>query len=131
MIPMCSTPTMNLENCNCLGTRNNNIWSRYEKIGHEPIVCVNEFVTRSKMARLKTLWMKINRQKKRRIFRSSSPLFLYDHCSYLQNFDDGSVDPDNFSRSFSARFAAPSSKISEKNIEVMDDEDISEIDDES
>jgi len=132
MLPMCSTPyTMNLENCNCLGTINNNIWSSYEKIGHDPIVCVNEFVTRSKMERLKTLWKKINRQNKRRMFRSSSHVFLYDHCSYLLNFDDGSIDPENFSRSFSARFAAPPSKIFEKNIEVMDDEDILEIDDES
>ena len=58
-------------------------------------------------------------------------MFLYDHCSYLQNFDDGSIDPDNLSRSFSARFAAPTSKIFEKNIEVMDDEDILETDHES
>ncbi|RHN58628.1 hypothetical protein MtrunA17_Chr4g0004411 [Medicago truncatula] len=131
MIPMCSTPyTMNLDNCNCLGTRNN-IWSRYEKIGHEPIVCVNEFVTRTKMTRLKTLWKKINRQKKRRIFRSSSPVFLYDRCSYLQNFDDGYIDPDNFSRSLSARFATPPSKIFVKNIDLMDDRDMLEIDDES
>ena len=44
----------------------------------------------------------------------------YDPTSYLQNFDDGySTDQDNVSRSFSARFAAPS-KIFGK-IEVMDD----------
>jgi len=60
-------------------------------------------------------------------------VFLYDPSSYLQNFDDGcySTDPDNFSRSFSARFAAPPSKIFEKNIEViLNDEDILEINNE-
>ncbi|AES86634.2 hypothetical protein MTR_4g012330 [Medicago truncatula] len=112
--------TMELENCNCLSSRNNCIWSSYERIGNDPIVCANEF-------------MKIKKAKKRRIFRRSSPVFLYDPCSYLQNFDDGcySIDPDNFSRSFSARFAGPPSKIFQKNIEVMDGEEIVEINDES
>ncbi|WJX48882.1 hypothetical protein P8452_35386 [Trifolium repens] len=98
---------MELEtNCNCLGTINN-MWSNYERIGNEGIVCVNEFVIRMKIRKLKK-------------------------CSYLQNFDDGySNDPDDFSRSFSARFAAPPSKIFVKNIEVIiDDEEILEINDE-
>jgi hypothetical protein len=87
-------------------------------------------MTRMKITSLKTLWKKIKREKKRRSFRSSSRVFVYDPSSYLQNFDDGySTDPDNVSRSFSARFAAPS-KIFEKNIDVMDDEEILEIIDE-
>jgi hypothetical protein len=122
---------MNLENINCLSTRNNSIFSSYERIGYDPIVCVNELMTRMKITSLKTLWKKIKREKKRRSFRSStSRVFVYDPSSYLQNFDDGySTDPDNVSRSFSARFAAPS-KIFEKNIDVMDDEEILEIIDE-
>ncbi|KAG4978959.1 hypothetical protein HKD37_13G038663 [Glycine soja] len=55
-------------------------------------------------------WRKIKREKTR-LF-SSSPAVLhvqYDPSSYSQNFDDGySIDPDNLSRSFSARFAVPS-----------------------
>jgi hypothetical protein len=123
---------MDLENCNCLCSRNNCIWSSYERIGYDPIVCVNEFMSKLKIKRLKNLWKKIKREKKMRIFRSSSPVFLYDPSSYLQNFDDGySNDPDDFSRSFSARFAAPPSKIFVKNIEVIiDDEEILEINDE-
>ena len=115
--------TMNLENCHCLSTirSNSNLsWSSYERIGYDPIVCVNELVTRLKMGSWKALWRKIKRER-RRFFRPS-PVFhvQYDPTSYLQNFDDGySTDPDNVSRSFSARFAAPS-KIFGK-IEVMDD----------
>ncbi|CAL5210677.1 unnamed protein product [Lathyrus oleraceus] len=119
---------MNLEICNCLSTRSNSICSSYD-----PIVRINEFVPRSmKITKLKTLWRKINRKKKRNIFRSSSQSDRVCPSSYLQNFDDGySTDPDNISRSFSARFAAPS-KIFEMNvIEVLDDEDRLEINDES
>jgi len=133
MPSMSSTPyTMELENCNCLSSRNNCIWSSYERIGNDPIVCVNEFMARMKITSLKKLWKKIKKEKKRRIFRATPPVFLYDPSSYVQNFDDGcySTDPENFSRSFSARFAAPPSKIFEKNIKVMDDEDILEINDE-
>src|SRR3954469_11465531 len=92
MISRLSTPynnIMDVENCNCLGSRNRNIWSSYERIGHDPIVCVNEFMSKINIARLKTLWRKIKREKKRRVFRTSSPVFLYDPSSYLQNFDDG------------------------------------------
>ncbi|XP_058732557.1 uncharacterized protein LOC131604081 [Vicia villosa] len=123
---------MDVENCNCLGSRNRNILSSYERIGHDPIVCANEFMSKINIARLKTLWRKIKREKKRRILRCSSPVFLYDPSSYLQNFDDGYFnDPDHFSVSFSARFAASHSKMFVKNIEVMNDEEIVEMNDES
>jgi len=133
MPPMSSTSyTMDLDNCNCLGSRNKSIWSSYDRIGNDPIECVNELMARMKIASLKKLWKKIKKEKKRRIFRSPSPVFLYDSSSYLQNFDDGySTDPDNFSRSFSARFAAPPSKICKMNFEVMDYEEILEINEES
>lgn len=119
---------MNLENYHYLVTTNNCTCSTYERIGYDPIMCANEFVTRMKITSWKTkLWRKIKKEK-RRFFRSS-PIFRvqYDPNSYLQNFDDGySTDPDNVSRSFSARFAAPS-KIFEK-IQVMDDGELEIID---
>ncbi|XP_058732552.1 uncharacterized protein LOC131604076 [Vicia villosa] len=118
---------MDVENCDCLGSRNNCIWSSYERIGNDPIVCVNEFMSKIKIGKLKILWRKIKRQIKRRILKPSSPLFLYDPSSYLQNFDDGYSNDDDFSRSFSARFATPSSKIFKKNIELIIDEEIMEI----
>ncbi|CAL5210684.1 unnamed protein product [Lathyrus oleraceus] len=118
---------MDLENCDCLGSRNNCIWSSYERIGSDPIVCVNEFMSKIKIPRLKTLWRKIKRENKRRIFRSSSPVFLYDSSSYLQNFDDGYSNNDDFSSSFSARYATPTSKIFKKNTELKFDEEITEI----
>ena len=120
--------TMNLENCHCLSIRNNCSWPSYERLGYDPIVCVNEFATKLKIACWRTLWRKIKREK-RRFFNSSAVVHAqYDPNSYLQNFDDGySTDPDNFSRSFSARFAMPS-KIFEKN-EVMEGVEELEIND--
>src|SRR4051812_47354619 len=117
---------MNVENCNCLSSRNYCIWSSYERIGNDPIVCVNEFMSKINIARLKTLWRKIKREIKRTILKPSSPVFLYDPSSYLQNFDDGYSNDDDFSRSLSARFATPSSNIFNKNNAVMDDEEIME-----
>ncbi|XP_058732555.1 uncharacterized protein LOC131604080 [Vicia villosa] len=123
---------MDVENCNCLGSRNINLWSSYERIGNDPIICVNKFMSKIKIARLKTLWKKIKRERKMKIFRSSSPVFLYDPNSYMQNFDDGYFnDPDHFSVSFSARFAAPRSQMFVKNIEMTNDEEILEINHES
>ncbi|CAK8574745.1 unnamed protein product [Lathyrus sativus] len=119
---------MEVENCNCLGSRNNNIWSSYERIGHDPIVCVNEFMSKIKIVKLKNLWRKIKREKKMKNFKSSSSVYLYDPYSYLQNFDDGYFnDPEYFSVSFSARFAAPNTKMFVKNIQVRNDEEILEI----
>ncbi|KAI4355659.1 hypothetical protein L6164_004408 [Bauhinia variegata] len=101
---------MNLENGHCLGsTRSHNNSPSYARIGYEPVLCINEFATRLKMPCWRALWRKIKKEKKR--FFSSSPEFhfQYDPNSYSHNFDDGySTDPDNVSRSFSARFAVPS-----------------------
>lgn len=61
-------------------------------------------------AKWEILWKKIrkgdyNDQKKSNLKSSS-----YDQISYAQNFDHGTAwqEPDNLSRSFSARFAHPS-----------------------
>ncbi|KAH0448788.1 hypothetical protein IEQ34_022588 [Dendrobium chrysotoxum] len=68
-------------------------------------------LTLGRLFQWKGLWRKILR-KKRRIFDSSSPTTLsnvsYDFETYAQNFDEGAaaVEPENLSRSFSARFAA-------------------------
>ncbi|KAG1330059.1 hypothetical protein COCNU_02G000270 [Cocos nucifera] len=56
-------------------------------------------------------WRRIIKEK-RRILNSASPMHApYDPYTYAQNFDEGSasVEPENLSRSFSARFAVPSS----------------------
>ncbi|KAE8724480.1 Golgin subfamily A member 4 [Hibiscus syriacus] len=63
----------------------------------------------------RTFWKKFTRRKK--IF--TSPVGLqasYDPDEYSQNFDQGTgwAEPDNLSRSFSARFADPS-RISRRN----------------
>lgn len=72
--------------------------------------------------RLRGLWRKIVREKKRILLCTTGCVPVggssavaasrepYDAYSYAQNFDDGAawVEPDNLSRSFSARFAVPS-----------------------
>ncbi|CAL4958617.1 unnamed protein product [Urochloa decumbens] len=72
----------------------------------------------SARARLRGLWRRIMREKKRILLCSigcvpaAAPPHRepYDAYSYAQNFDDGAawVEPENLSRSFSARFAVPS-----------------------
>ncbi|OVA12045.1 hypothetical protein BVC80_1487g14 [Macleaya cordata] len=70
-------------------------------------------VTRSSSKqRWRVIWRRIKKEKKK-IFNSTltSPVQVsYDPYSYLKNFDQGSAcsEPDNLSRSFSARFADPS-----------------------
>lgn len=72
-------------------------------------------MTRLKIPSWTTFWRKIKREKRRLFSASPAVHAQYDPNSYSQNFDDGySNDPDNVSRSFSARFAVPS-KIFEKN----------------
>lgn len=67
--------------------------------------------TRSVTARLRELWRKIVKEK-RKILKSvsGSACEAYDPDSYAQNFDEGSAsaEPENLSRSFSARFAVTS-----------------------
>ncbi|MCD7453565.1 hypothetical protein HAX54_021362 [Datura stramonium] len=61
------------------------------------------------------IWRKMKKEKKKLFERSNSKSlmrpFTYDPNSYSQNFDQGSsvlADSQDFSRSFSARFAVPS-----------------------
>ncbi|KAL6584685.1 hypothetical protein OROMI_003974 [Orobanche minor] len=69
-------------------------------------------IRRSKTPIWTQLWRKMKREKKRMFSYSNSTKSTYDEYTYSQNFDQGSVwasvDPDDLSRSFSARFAAPS-----------------------
>ncbi|KAJ1282271.1 hypothetical protein BS78_03G039100 [Paspalum vaginatum] len=73
----------------------------------------------SARARLRGLWRRIMREKRRILLCTTGCVPAppppphrepYDAYSYAQNFDDGAawVEPDNLSRSFSARFAVPS-----------------------
>ncbi|KAH7846585.1 hypothetical protein Vadar_015747 [Vaccinium darrowii] len=64
------------------------------------------------------LWRKIKRDKrsarKKKKSNSNSPVSLYDHDTYLQNFEEEPrwMEPDILCRSFSARFADPSRTLS-------------------
>ncbi|KAI3802696.1 hypothetical protein L1987_30837 [Smallanthus sonchifolius] len=57
-------------------------------------------------------WRKMKKEKKKKKVKgvSNSTQFSYDPCEYAQNFDQGLMlnDHDDLSRSFSARFAVPS-----------------------
>ncbi|KAF5816969.1 hypothetical protein HanXRQr2_Chr02g0047661 [Helianthus annuus] len=55
------------------------------------------------------LWSKMKKEKK-------NTHFSYDPCEYAQNFDEGLMvnDYDDLSRSFSARFAVPSTVVFDK-----------------
>ncbi|KAK4280870.1 hypothetical protein QN277_012432 [Acacia crassicarpa] len=71
--------------------------------------------SRSGKMKWRMLWMKFKKEKKRLLHQSSTTSSLhnipyYDPHTYSQNFDQGIAldDPDNLSRSFSARFADPS-----------------------
>ncbi|GMI91835.1 hypothetical protein HRI_002852800 [Hibiscus trionum] len=70
-----------------------------------PSINVLAVTTNSKLPMWRLLWRKLMREKKKKLMVVS-----YDPHSYAQNFDQGliSADPDDFSRSFSARFAVPS-----------------------
>lgn len=75
------------------------------------------FVSFRSKKKASAMWRLIWRKMKKNLFecrsnsKSSSMRFSYDPNSYSQNFDQGSsvlVDTQEFSRSFSARFAVPS-----------------------
>ena len=64
------------------------------------------------------LWRKIKRDKKK-VFSSSITMEgIYDPETYSKNFDQGTgwLEPDNYFRSFSARFADPSRILSPKHL---------------
>ncbi|CAJ1955206.1 unnamed protein product [Sphenostylis stenocarpa] len=115
--------TMSLENCHSVhDKKNKRSWSSYVRIFCTPFVCVDNLMTRFKIPNWTTFWRKIKREKSRLFNASPAVLVQYDPNSYSQNFDDGySNDPDNLSRSFSARFAVPS-KIFDKGETVCNGE---------
>ncbi|XVF48488.1 hypothetical protein PTKIN_Ptkin03bG0194600 [Pterospermum kingtungense] len=95
------------------------IWNR-QSSSRETIKLGRSNTQRGKDDRSKpkwtTFWKKFTRKK---IFTNSSPVAFqasYDPDEYSQNFDQGTgwAEPDNLSRSFSARFADPS-RISRRN----------------
>ncbi|XP_050232931.1 uncharacterized protein LOC126681432 [Mercurialis annua] len=99
---------------------------RYDRINVSFNVLVNREPKSSSAPIWRSLWRKIMREKKRLFDCSSSSAdrmhFSYDAYNYSQNFDQGSSmwsDPDNVSRSFSARFAVPA-RIFEKSTAMVD-----------
>lgn len=98
--------------CNS-GNQNMCCCQSYVKRGYDRALSFNGLITGSKTPRWRLLWRKIKRDKKRIFDCSSGGTDVhvpYDPYTYSQNFDQGYVwaDPDNASRSFSARFAVPS-----------------------
>ncbi|KAJ0977836.1 hypothetical protein J5N97_013310 [Dioscorea zingiberensis] len=67
-------------------------------------------IVRSSPSRWRGLWRRIVKGRRRILNLSARAHVPYDAYSYAQNFDDGSawIEPENLSRSFSARFADPS-----------------------
>ncbi|XP_060670492.1 uncharacterized protein LOC107404700 [Ziziphus jujuba] len=107
---------MKLNNCcSSSNSRNSSIRNYVRRSGYGSSVSFGAVAASSKMIvmpRWRMLWIKIKKEKKR-LFDCSTytPVHLpYDPYTYAQNFDQGSnwADPDNLSRSFSARFAVPS-----------------------
>jgi hypothetical protein len=86
--------------------------SNYEELDQ-----LDDVSTRSaRGSKLCGLWRKIVREKRRTQRKpGNAGLVSYDPYSYAQNFDDGPTweEPDNLSRSFSARFAVPSRVLEE------------------
>lgn len=74
---------------------------------------VTDYPPTTSSRRWRGIWRRIVKGK-RRIFDSSAPAQEpYDAYTYAQNFDEGSawIEPENLSRSFSARFAVPPSML--------------------
>uniref|UniRef100_A0A5K1DVW5 Uncharacterized protein n=1 Tax=Nymphaea colorata TaxID=210225 RepID=A0A5K1DVW5_9MAGN len=63
----------------------------------------------SRIMAWRVLWRKIKKERCRIFNHSNHVSGAYDPYTYAQNFDHGSAsfEPDNLSRSFSARFAGP------------------------
>ncbi|XVE71075.1 hypothetical protein DITRI_Ditri10aG0121000 [Diplodiscus trichospermus] len=96
------------------------VWNRQNSV-RETIKLGRSNTQRSRDDRSKPKWMtfwKKFRRERKKIFSSSPVAFQasYDPDEYTQNFDQGTgwAEPDNLSRSFSARFADPS-RISRRN----------------
>ncbi|MCL7033348.1 hypothetical protein MKW94_028919 [Papaver nudicaule] len=97
--------------------------SEYDELSSfniRPVVVVSN---RSRTPRWRLLWRRIKREKNKFFYSSSSSRYVqktrqvqYDPYTYSQNFDHGSAwtAPDNHSRSFSARFAVPSTIFQKK-----------------
>ncbi|WCJ40722.1 hypothetical protein M5689_021631 [Euphorbia peplus] len=101
--------------CNYGITRNVN--ANVNSRMYNRIVSFKELVAESKnMSRWRSIWMKMKKEKKKNknFVRCSSTRmqFSYDHCDYAKNFEQSSTccDPDQLSRSFSARFAVPAKR---------------------
>ncbi|KAK4364940.1 hypothetical protein RND71_016298 [Anisodus tanguticus] len=61
--------------------------------------------------RWQAFWRRIKMHKKKSFNNNNCSSCVYDAETYMLNFDEGSagrVEPDNFCRSFSARYAHPS-----------------------
>ncbi|KAM3383046.1 hypothetical protein P3S68_008621 [Capsicum galapagoense] len=87
---------------------------------HEEIGGVKESFPKnegSKSSFWKTLWKKLSKEKKKLRLEFSRSVHVqvprYDEYTYLQNFDDGFSleEPDHLFKSFSVRYADPSTLI--------------------
>ncbi|GFP88883.1 hypothetical protein PHJA_001032000 [Phtheirospermum japonicum] len=101
------------ETWHSLSHDNNACWPRsYSSRKYDRFVSYSNVPMRRPKAPIWTqLWRKLIKREKKSIFHCSKSMrFTYDEYSYSQNFDQGLVwaDPDDLSRSFSARFAVPS-----------------------
>ncbi|KAI3962604.1 hypothetical protein MKW98_008471 [Papaver atlanticum] len=100
--------------------------SEYDELSSFNIRPVVVISNRSRTPRWKLLWRRIKKEKNKLFYSSSSSSCYvhhqrtrqvqYDPYTYSQNFDHGSAwnEPDNHSRSFSARFAVPSTIFQKK-----------------
>lgn len=109
----CACPVMDIGSwCNNSRRRTAGFSRRFTESDYEDEFDEMEYpiMRSSASSRWRGLWRRIMKGK-RRILNSSAPQHVpYDAYSYAQNFDDGSswIEPENLSRSFSARFADPS-----------------------
>ncbi|KAL5558789.1 hypothetical protein UlMin_035000 [Ulmus minor] len=92
-------------------------WYKYSSGNRSHTIRLGESNYDMTQAGWRSFWRKIRKEKKRKTLSttknfSSSVTFQasYDPNAYSKNFDQGMgwMEPDNLSRSFSARFADPS-----------------------